>query len=134
MPLKLSVFAARFTKEAISRPLRVSDMPAMRVPSSYNDAVAVPHFASSSRSYLGPRRRGIADDRPKAASIPELLRDAVRAPCFLAQAVPLPSSTVRTVDFLEEVEPTPSFFLLGRSAFRRRRTRPGCFPYRSFLA
>ena len=100
----------------------------MRVPSSYNDDVVAPHFASSRRAYLGPQRRGIADDRPNDASIPELLRDSVRAPFFLAQAVPLPSCAVRVVDFLAEVEPPPRFCLLGRSALRHRRTRPGCFP------
>ena len=86
-------------------PFRVSDTPAMRVPSSYNDDVAVPHFVRSRRAYLGPQRSGIADGRPDAAAIPELRMDAVRAPFFLAQDVPLPSSTIRAVDFLAEVDP-----------------------------
>ena len=74
-------------------------MPTMRAPSSYNDDVCVPHFVSSRRAYLGSQRRGIVDDRPNATSIPELLKDSAKAPFFLAQAVSLPSSTVKAVGF-----------------------------------
>ena len=53
---------------------------------------------------MGAQRRGIADGRPEATSIPGLARDALRAPFFLAQAVPLPPSTLEAVDFLASTD------------------------------
>ena len=53
---------------------------------------------------MGAQRRGIIDDRPDATSIPGLVRDALRAPFFLAHAIPLPPSTMEDVDFLASTD------------------------------
>ena len=84
----------------------VAKLPEMRLPSSYNDYVAAPHFVSARRAYLGAQRRGVADDHPDANSILGLVRDTLNAPFFPDQEIPLPESTKAAVSFLAETDAT----------------------------
>ena len=76
----------------------------MKALSRANDDVTVPHFVSARRAYLGSQRRGIVDDHPGAKSTEGLVADALTAPFFLAQEIPLPDSVKNAVSFLSEAK------------------------------
>ena len=75
------------------------------MPSSYNDDVEIPHFVSARRAYLGAQRRGIIDDHPDARTTVELANQALCAPFFLAQEIPLPASTKEALGFPKSSPP-----------------------------
>ena len=94
-----------FARKSAIRPFRAEMLPPMKKPSSYNDDVRVPHFVSARRAYLGAQRKGIVDDHPNAKSIKGLVVEALRAPFVLDQAIPLPESTKKALNFLRFSRP-----------------------------